>query len=130
MLTKRYSDRSELAAGGAKTREVFAGDQRRACAWRGHAKDRVFAVSAAGFSGTLGISCPAHHRLAETREAHRGEASDRVGQAGVDCHRGPLEATSSEASMRPGLVVQSELEPEGVGQRISIGTDRRAEADD
>src|SRR6185436_2482297 len=63
-------------------------------------------------------------------EADRREAGNRARQAGAHRHRRPLDATRGEAPVRPRLIVELQLETEGMGERVGVCTDRRTEADD
>ena len=84
----------------------------------------------ARFARAFAIGAAAHDRTSHAREAHRRQTCDRIGEAGVDEHRGPLDATRSEAAMRPGLIVSAKIQAEYLRESVAIGADRRAEAHD
>src|SRR5580704_14816258 len=92
MFAKRDRHGGKRAAVGVVTLEIAACDHRGARAWRGHAVNRILAMPTAGLAATFAIPTASHHRTPHAREADGREARDRIGESGVDKHRGPLDA--------------------------------------
>src|SRR5215472_14715935 len=107
VFAKRDRYCGKLAAAAAIAFEITARDQGGARTRRGHAVNRVFAMTATSLARTFAVAAAAHHRPAQSRKADRRQTGDRARKTRVDDHRSPLDATCGEPAVRPGLVIRA-----------------------
>ena len=85
-------------------------------------------MRAAFLAIALDVARPAEE-AALAREAHRGDASDHVGEPGRHRKRRVLQRVGDEAPVQPRLVHVADVEPERLGEAVVVDAERRAEMD-